>query len=100
MLGPKSLPQARVVLEMTTSWEFCSLPVTVPSSALGSKVGESFHQTEPCPSIVPLPLIVIPFSFVNSIHCNRPDPQAPELVGAMILPSNCVKFDSISLGIK
>ena len=76
------------------------MPLVVESSAVGSNVGESFHQTEPCPSIVPLPLIVIPSSFVNSIHCKRPDPQALELVGAMILPSNYIKFDSVNLGIK
>jgi hypothetical protein len=28
---------------------------------------------------------------VNSIHCKSPDFQAPGVVGAMILPSNCVK---------
>lgn len=47
------------------------------------------HQTAPFPSIVPLPLIVSPTSFVNSSHCRMPDPQWLEPVGATMVPSNC-----------
>lgn len=61
------------------------------SSSKGSSSGESSHQTEPLPSIIPLPRIVIPLSFVNSIHHSRPDPQALAFVGAMIVPSSCTE---------
>ena len=50
----------------------------------------SSHQTEHWPSMMPLPLIVILLSFVNKIHCKVLSPQAAELVGAIILPSNCI----------
>ncbi|PON84213.1 hypothetical protein TorRG33x02_199670 [Trema orientale] len=61
---------------------------SVTRSSVGLYVGESFHQTEPCPSITPFPLTVILSSFVKSIHCKIPEPQDAELVGAIILPSN------------
>lgn len=59
------------------------------SSSIGSPYGASFHQTAPFPSIVPLPLTVIPTSFVNSSHCKSPEPQYFAFVGAIIVPSNC-----------
>ena len=37
-------------------------------SSVGFSVDESLHQTEPCASITPLSLTVIPVSFVNSSH--------------------------------
>jgi hypothetical protein len=43
--------------------------------------------------MIPFPLIVILFSLVNSIHCKVPEPQAEELVGAMILPSSYMCFN-------
>lgn len=59
--------------------------------AVDRSVVMSFHHTEPCPSIIPFPLMVIFVSFVNSIHCRIPEPQANKLVGAIILPSSCTK---------
>lgn len=67
------------------------------SSSIGSSNGEFCHQTEPLPSIVPLPLIVIPTSFVNSSHWRRPEPQAFESVGAMILPSSCTGSTNLKI---
>lgn len=59
------------------------------SSKGSSSYGTLCHQTAPFPSIVPLPLIVSPTSFVNSSHWRRPEPQWLEPVGATIVPSNC-----------
>lgn len=47
--------------------------------------------------MIPLPLIVNPLRFLNSSHCKRPEPQGWELVGAMILPSNCMVFHKLIL---
>lgn len=63
--------------------------ISFSSSSIGSPYGASFHQTAPFPSIVPLPLTVIPTSFVNSSHCKSPEPQYFAFVGAIIVPSNC-----------
>lgn len=53
------------------------------------------HQTLPRPSIVPLPRIVIPRSFVNSIHHSSPTLQSLASVGAMIIPSSCNRANTI-----
>lgn len=77
--------------------EFRAVEETESNSSVGLTVGELFHHTEPCPSMMPCPLILIFVSFVNSIHWRRPDPQAWELVGAIILPSNCINDESTKL---
>ncbi|GER54820.1 breast cancer associated RING 1 [Striga asiatica] len=61
------------------------MPVTVTLKLPGSSSkGELSHQTAPFPSIKPLPLIVSPTSLENSSHWRRPEPQGPELLGAII----------------
>lgn len=66
------------------------------SLSIGSSNVVSCHQTEPLPSIMPFPLIVIPLSFVNSSHCNRPLPQALEFVGAIMVPSSWKRFNTLA----
>lgn len=70
---------------LTKSWELLLGDSSVEDSI--------FHQTEPCPSIIPLPLNVNSVTFLNSIQCGIPEPQELESVGAIILPSNCMKCD-------
>lgn len=62
------------------------------SSSIGSSNGEFCHQTDPLPSMIPLPWTVIPPSLLNSSHCNSPEPHALAYVGAIIVPSSCRIF--------
>lgn len=61
-----------VLGRLTTSCEL----LLFESFAEGATDSNSlFHQTEPCPSMIPSPLIVIPLSFVNSSHCRTGSPS-------------------------
>lgn len=48
------------------------------------------HQTDPLPSMVPCPAMVIPLNLVNWIHWSNSNPShALRSVGARIVPSTC-----------
>ena len=98
--NPRTKYNRAVIGKISTGigWFSCAVllngMMSFASSSNGSLYGESCHQTEPFPSITPLPWIVIPLSFVISIHHSRPEPQALAFVGAIIVPSSCKILNS------